>query len=126
MAKKIDVALTVKENPLGQGNTQGGSYDYKFDPDNVHVTEADTEIVYRLVEEDWERFAIEHIYTTDVIDQISKPTRSDDKTQISVVHKNTRRMLTVVSVRVSDRKKGCDLGCDPQVTNDPPPVSGGG
>jgi hypothetical protein len=117
---RIDVTLTIKENLQGQGNTSCGHYDYEFVPDVVHVCKQPAEIVYSLAGEDCDRFAIAHMYTTDIKNQLSKPQRNHDDTSISVFHSNTDRQLIVVSLRVRDRGKDRHLACDPQVTNDPP------
>lgn len=119
----ITVTLSVTPNSLGKGNTRDGRYDYKFDPDVVHVTDQMTAITYQL--DDTSGYEMVDLYTTDVQNQLSKPILSHDRTKITVIHQNTTKQLTVVSVRVKDRALGTAVCCDPQVTNDPPPVSTG-
>jgi hypothetical protein len=121
-SKVITVSLTVTEDPTGKGKANGGSYDYTFIPDSVHVTEKKTLIVYELVKEDRERFEMVDMYTTDTKKQFAKMQIIDKGTAISVIHENSRKQLTVVSLRVKDRARSIPVNCDPQVTNDPPPV----
>ncbi len=121
-SSSIDVVLTVEDNLLEQGNTGGGSYSYSFEPDLIHVTERDTEIVYRLAEGDWPRFRITNIYTTDSKNQLEQKEVRMDGAELSVVHRNTHQQLIVVSLLVHDTKNDRPVNCDPQVTNDPPPV----
>jgi hypothetical protein len=118
----IDVTLTVKDNLLGDGNTGGGRYDYAFDPDLIHVTERNTEIVYRLAEEDQSRFRIVNLYSTDTRDQLGEKEIRKDGAELKIVHRNTYQQLTVVSLLVHDTKHDHPVNCDPQVTNDPAPV----
>jgi hypothetical protein len=116
----------VEDAEQGKANSRCGHYYYKFDPDVVHVDESSTLIEYKLAEKDEKRFEVVQLYVTDANAQIAEPKRSHDNTVISIVHKNTTRQLTVVTVRVRDRKHSRHVNCDPQVTNDPPPVLGGG
>jgi hypothetical protein len=118
----IDVTLTVKDSLLGDGNTGGGRYNYTFDPDLIHVTEHDTEIVYRLAKEDQSRFRIVNLYSTDTRDQLDELEIREDGAELKIVHRNTYQQLTVVSLLVHDTKHDHPVNCDPQVTNDPPPV----
>ena len=122
-SSSIDVTLTVKDSLLGQGNTGGGRYSYTFEPDLIHVTERDTEIVYRLAEGDWPRFQIANLYTTDTKDQLEDMEVRKDGAELVVMHRNTRQQLTVVSLLVHDTKHERQVNCDPQVTNDPPPLA---
>lgn len=119
----ITVTLSITPNSMGKGNTRDGRYDYTFDPDVVHVTEQMTAITYQL--EDTSGYEMANLYSTDVQNQLSQPIFSHDGTKITVIHQNTTKQLTVVSVRVKDRTLGTAVSCDPQVTNDPPPVSTG-
>jgi hypothetical protein len=106
---RIDVTLTIKENLQGQGNTSCGHYDYEFVPDVVHVCKQPAEIVYSLAGEDCDRFAIAHMYTTDIKNQLSKPQRNHDDTSISVFHSNTdRQLINGVSVFGPGAAKGED------------------
>lgn len=121
-ANVITVSLSVEENPDGTGNTRNGDYSYKFIPEDIHVTEKKTEVVYRLVERDRPHFEITGLYSTDTKDQFVDVAVIEGGAAVRFVHENSRQQLTVVSVRVRDRKKMVPVACDPQVTNDPPPV----
>jgi hypothetical protein len=120
----ILVTLSIDDKPAGQGNAGGGKYHYEFDPDVVHVTEHDTKIIYRLAEKDRSRYEVADLYSTDMNKQLIRKEISRDGTELSVIHVNTVPQLTVVSVRVKDRSRPEHISCDPQVTNDPPPVIG--
>lgn len=121
----IDVTLTVKDSQPGQGNTGDGHYSYTFEPDLIHVTEKNTEIVYRLAEGDSPRFRIVNLYTTDTKEQLEHMEVRKDGAELAVTHRNTRQQLTVVSLLVRDTEHARHINCDPQVTNDPPPVARG-
>jgi hypothetical protein len=116
----INVTLTISDDAQGNGNTGGGNYRYDFAPDVVHVRDKDTEIVYAIAEKDRPRYRMVNMYVTDVNKQIGHPQISDY--EISATHHNSKRQLTIVSIRVQDTEADLLMGCDPQVTNDPPPV----
>jgi hypothetical protein len=120
MAKKITVTLTIEERSNGTGNANGGHYHYSYDKDVVHVSEYDTEVVYKLADEDLGRFKMKQIYYVDLNKQIRKKRISDNL--ISFIHSNEERQLTILTIRVEDIGNGVYVSCDPQVTNDPPTV----
>jgi hypothetical protein len=117
----IDVSLTITDAPPGQGQTSDRKYDYTFNPDRVHVTEGNTEIVYRLEGKHHDRFEMSDIFTTDARSQFSGVEVIEGGNAIRVLHANTVKQLTVVLVVVKDREKQQSVGLDPQVTNDPTP-----
>lgn len=117
----IDVSLTITDAPPGQGQTSDRKYDYTFNPDRVHVTEGDTEIIYRLEGKHRKRFEMSDLYTTDAHGQFVDVQVIEDGNAIRVLHTNTVKQLTVVLVIVNDREKQQNVACDPQVTNDPTP-----
>lgn len=118
----IEVDLFLTESPSGTGNTGGGHFTYTFVPELVHVDKKDTDIVYRIADQDWPRYKMVDMYTTDVHDQFKDVNIIEEGRAIRVVHKNSRKQLTIVSIKVDDTQSSARLNCDPQVTNDPPPV----
>jgi hypothetical protein len=118
----IEVELYLNDSAPGTGNTGGANFTYTFVPDLVHVDKKDTDIVYRISEQDWPRFQMADMYTTDVHDQLHGVNIIEDGRAIRVVHRNSRKQLTIVSIKVNDTQSKARLDCDPQVTNDPPPV----
>lgn len=122
VAVTIDDAIPGQEPKPGQLQTRDRKYNYSFDPDRVHVTSANTKIVYSLNDSGKDkRFEMSDIFTTDARGQITGVKRTDKNNSIEMYHANTVKQLTVVLVVVKDRKNPQTIGLDPQVTNDPTP-----
>jgi hypothetical protein len=113
------VSLIITETPQGTGNTGGGKYLYTFDPDDLHIGKEHTnvEITYSL--KDSPGFRMDSIYLVDTEKQIHQTEISDDS--IRFRHLNSKKQLTILSIRVKKTEGNLGIACDPQVTNDPPP-----
>ncbi|HEX7816639.1 hypothetical protein [Dyella sp.] len=118
-AATFKVALVIQEDSF-PGATMRDGFNYLFKPEVVHVTECGTEIEYDLIDPD--KFELLDVYTSDLTGQVVKLDDKSSSDRMTILHQNIRKQVTVVSVRAREKASGRTIGCDPQVTNDPPPV----
>lgn len=108
--------------PEGARLTGNGKYHYTFTPSSAIVTESHTKLRYYLDSESVENYEITKLTSNDSFDQLSAPKVHPDGSSVSVMDKNSQAETINVTVWISDRTKGVEFGCDPEVTNKPPKV----
>jgi hypothetical protein len=114
------IDVDIKRNPMDQGNSSDGRYDYAFKPDIALIKESDTSMVYRLTTTSDPALRVSGIYTTDARYQLGAPRIARDGRSVTLLNVNTQQMLIHVSLQVADIESGALAHFDPQVLNDPP------
>ncbi len=117
-ADPIPVSFTVVRVGNG-GNVCEGQYFYNFTPYVVNITKSKTVVEYRLSEDTPEHFKITGLFACYCEGDLDKPKISKDGRTLSILNKNEKPQLIMVSLQVRDEKAGVTFTCDPQMTNTP-------